>query len=109
MIWEKGRILVRRSHTVGEEVMKTTKQRRRYAIDLPEEAMVVLRWHVDTQLATPKQQASDLLFPSITGDFRAPCVLNKPLATWQRSSSWANTSPSARYGARSTISLAPRR
>ena len=42
--------------------------------------MHVLRWHVETQLVTPEQQASDLLFPSITGGFRAPCVLNKPLA-----------------------------
>ena len=42
--------------------------------------MHVLRWHVETQLVTPEQQASDLLFPSITGVFRAPCVLNKPLA-----------------------------
>jgi integrase len=78
--WEHDRIRVRRSHTMGEEVMRTTKQRRRYAIDLPEEAMQVLRWHVETQLATPEQQASDLLFPSTTGGFRAPTVLNKPLA-----------------------------
>jgi hypothetical protein len=42
--------------------------------------MQVLRWHVETQLATPEQQASDLLFPSTTGGFRAPTVLNKPLA-----------------------------
>ena len=80
VLWDQGRLLVRRSHTVGEEVMRTTKQRRRYAIDLPEEAMAVLRWHVDTQLATPEQQASDLLFPSVTGGFRSPAVLNKPLA-----------------------------
>jgi hypothetical protein len=65
---------------LGEEVMKTTKQKRRYSIDLPEEAMAVLRWHVDTQLDTPEQQDSDLLFPSITGGFRTPKVLNQPMA-----------------------------
>ena len=42
--------------------------------------MAVLRWHVDTQLDTPEQQDSDLLFPSITGGFRTPKVLNQPMA-----------------------------
>jgi hypothetical protein len=42
--------------------------------------MDVLRWHVATQLHTPEQEDSDLLFPAVNGAFRAPCVLNKPLA-----------------------------
>jgi integrase len=42
--------------------------------------VAVLEWHVDTQLTTPEQQRSDLLFPSVTGSFRAPTVLNKPFA-----------------------------
>jgi integrase len=42
--------------------------------------MDVLRWHVDTQLTRPEQQESELLFPSVTGGFRAPSVLNKPFA-----------------------------
>jgi integrase len=80
VLWEKKRVLVRRSQTRGPEVMNTTKQKRRYAIDLPEDVMKVLEWHVQAQLATPEQQESDLLFPSITGGFRAPTVLNKPFA-----------------------------
>jgi integrase len=80
VVWDENRLLVRRSHTYQEEVMRTTKQKRRYGIDLPAEAMAVLKWHVDTQLETPEQQDSDLLFPSITGGFRSPSVLNKPLA-----------------------------
>jgi hypothetical protein len=60
--------------------MRTTKQKRKYAVDLPEEVMTVLRWHVETQLVTPEQQDSDLLFPAVTGGFRSPCVLNKPFA-----------------------------
>ena len=60
--------------------MRTTKQKRRYGINLPDEAMAILRWHVETQLRMPEQRDSDLLFPAITGGFRAPCVLNKPLA-----------------------------
>jgi integrase len=78
--WEEGRLRVRRSHTVGEEVMKTTKQKRRYTIDLPEELMAVLRWHLETQLRTPEQKESDLLFPSDEGGFRTQKVLNQPMA-----------------------------
>ena len=78
--WKENRIRVRRSHTVGEEVMRTTKQRHRYTIDLPVEAMHVLQWHVDNQLRTPQQQASDSLFPASDGRFRSPSVLKKPFA-----------------------------
>ncbi|MBL8718206.1 MAG: hypothetical protein JNL79_19655, partial [Myxococcales bacterium] len=80
VLWEQNRILVRRSHSLGDEVMRTTKQKRRYSIDLPTEAMVVLRWHVDTQLRTPEQRESVLLFPAVTGGFRSPSVLNRPIA-----------------------------
>jgi integrase len=78
--WTLHRLRVRRSHTVGDEVMRTTKQRHRYTIDLPEEAMQVLRWHVDTQLRAPEQQASELLFPTVDGQFRSSSVLMKPFA-----------------------------
>lgn len=78
VLWEQSRLLVRRSHTVGDEVMRTTKQKRRYGIDLPKEAIEVLRWHVDTQLGTPEQRASDLLFPAEDGGYRSRTVLQKP-------------------------------
>lgn len=78
--WDEGRLLVRRSQTIGDEVMRTTKQKRRYAIDLPADVMAVLKWHVETQLRTPEQQDSDLLFPSTVGGFRAATVLGKPFA-----------------------------
>jgi integrase len=60
--------------------MKTTKQKKRYGIDLPKEAMDVLRWHVETQLTTPEQRDSKLLFPSVNGGYRSPSVLNKPFS-----------------------------
>jgi integrase len=78
--WAENRLRVRRSHTLGEEVMRTTKQRRRYNIALPSDAMIVLKWHVDTQLHTPEQKASDLLFPAENGSFRSSSVLKKPFA-----------------------------
>lgn len=80
ILWEKSKLLVRRSHSLGDDVMNTTKQKVRYKIHLPDEVMQVLRWHVETQLATPEQRESELLFPAITGGFRSPCSLNKPFA-----------------------------
>lgn len=79
VLWEEGRLLIRRSQTLGEEVLQTTKQRTRYTIDLPKEAIEVLRWHVETQL-TEIQKDSDLLFPSVSGGFRSASILNKPFA-----------------------------
>ena len=76
--WDSGRLLVRRSHSRGTEVMNTTKQKVRYSIQLPQEIVHDLKWHVETQLATPEQQESDILFPSLTGSFRARSVLDKP-------------------------------
>lgn len=78
--WDTGQLRVRRSQTRGDEVMDTTKQKRKYNIALPPQVMDVLRWHVDTQLTTPEQQDSELLFPSVKGGFRSPSVLNGPFA-----------------------------
>ena len=39
-----------------------------------------MKWHIDTQLRTPEQQDSDLLFPGIDGGFRSTSVLLKPFA-----------------------------
>jgi integrase len=76
--WDTGRLVVRRSQTIGDRVVRTTKQKKHYAIDLPKDATQTLRWHVDTQLRRPEQKASDLLFPSEVGGFRARSVLDKP-------------------------------
>jgi integrase len=68
-------VLVRRSQTIGEAIERTKtgiKQR----IPLPAEYMDILRWHVDR--LTGKQAASDLLFPSETGGYRALSVLDMP-------------------------------
>lgn len=37
-----------------------------------------MRWHVDTQIRSPVQRQSDLLFPALHGGFRARSVLDKP-------------------------------
>lgn len=81
MLLDAGKLRVRQSQTLGETVLTTTKQKTRYTIELPPSAIEVIRWHMRTQLETPEQQDSNLLFPSVTGGFRAPTVLNKPFAT----------------------------
>ena len=80
VLWDENVLLVRRSQTVGEEVMNTTKTKRKQRTHVPPDLIEVLRWHVETQLSTPEMQESELLFPSITGGYRAPTVLNKPFA-----------------------------
>lgn len=80
VLWDENILLVRRSQTVGEEVMNTTKTKKKQRTHVPAALMDVLRWHVETQLSTPEMQESELLFPNINGGFRAPTVLNKPFA-----------------------------
>ena len=80
VLWDEAAILVRRSHTLGEEVMQKTKTGLRQRINLPPQVIEVLRWHVDTMLVTPDQQASDLLFPREDGLFRSESSLKKAFA-----------------------------
>jgi site-specific recombinase XerD len=76
--WDENVLLVRRSQTVGDEVMETTKTKKRQKLFLPKELMDVLRWHVQQQIPEHIQAKSDLLFPSETGGFRSGSVLSKP-------------------------------
>jgi integrase len=80
VLWDQGVILVRRSHTLKDEFMKTTKTNLRQRITVPSEVMDVLRWHLETQLLTPEQQESELLFPADNGGFRSECFLTKAFA-----------------------------
>ncbi len=45
--WDEGKLLVRRSHTKGSEVMDATKTDRDQRIDLDPEQLAVLRWHLE--------------------------------------------------------------
>jgi len=81
VLWDEGVLLIRRSHTLRDEFMKTTKTGLRQRITVPPEVVEVLRWHVDTQFVTPDQRASELLFPSETGGFRSETFLKKAFAT----------------------------
>lgn len=76
--WDEGILLIRRSQTIGEAVMETTKTDLHQRLTLPRNLLDVLRWHVDEQLLHTPMRMSDLLFPSVTGGFRARSVLDKP-------------------------------
>ena len=81
VLWDQGAILVRRSHTIGDELMNPTKTKLRQRITVPSELMDVLRWHVNTQLVTAEQKASGLLFPAENGGLRSVSFLKKAFAT----------------------------
>jgi site-specific recombinase XerD len=78
VIWDKGLLLIRQSQTRGDEVMVGSKTAKDQTISIPTELLAVLRWHVETQLRPGPQRESTLLFPSETGGFRSPTVLDKP-------------------------------
>jgi integrase len=78
--WDEGVVLVRRSHTLADEVMDTTKTKLRQRLSVPAEVMEILREHERTQLVTPEQVASDLLFPAADGGFLSEHCLRTPFA-----------------------------
>jgi len=77
VLWDESILLVRRSQTIGDEVMNTTKTKKRQRIFLPGDLMNVLRWHTK-HLRWRKARSSDLLFPSRLGTFLARSVLDRP-------------------------------
>ena len=80
VLWDAGKLLVRRSHTRGDVEMIGTKTGGDDEISVPPELMDVLRWHVETQLRPGPQKESELLFPSEVGGYRSPSALDKPFA-----------------------------
>ena len=79
MKWDEGLLYIRRSHSRGTDVMNTTKSRKRQSIPLPKELIDILPWQA-AQLPGGPMSESDLLFPSTTGEFRAPSSLQRPFA-----------------------------
>lgn len=77
---KRGRLLIRRSNTVADEVEDFTKTKRDQNIALPKAVLDVLKWHVETQMTTWQMRESDLLFPTADGGFRSRSCLDKPFA-----------------------------
>ncbi len=74
---EDGLLLIRRSHTRGEEILDMTKTKRDQDIKLPPSLVRVIQWHIDTQFTTDKMRASELLFPGEDGRLRGPRDLRR--------------------------------
>jgi integrase len=86
--WDEGVILVRRSHSLGDEAMDTTKTKLRQRISVPPEVIEALAEHVQTHLTTPEQIASDLLFPRRTAASLRSTACEGRSPRWARSSAW---------------------
>ena len=76
--WDDGLLIIRRSHTLGDTVMETTKTDLHQRLVLPPGLLDVLRWHVETRLMRRKMRMSELLFPATTGGFRSRSFLDTP-------------------------------
>jgi integrase len=79
--FNEGILLIRRSHTEGDEVMARTKTKIRQHIMLPPVLIDILRWHVVTQLTTDAMRESELMFPAEDGGFRSRSALKKPFVS----------------------------
>jgi hypothetical protein len=80
LLLDEALLLVRQSHTEGQEVMATTKTKIRQRITLPQLLVDILRWHIATQLTTQQQRASALLFPAEDGRLRSRSALKTSFA-----------------------------
>jgi len=78
--WDDAILIIRRSHTLGDEVMETTKTDLHQRLALPPDLIDLLRWHVETRLLRKKMRMSELLFPAVTGGYRSRSCLDKPFA-----------------------------
>lgn len=82
----RGVIQIRRSHTLGDEVMEATKTFADQEVALPNSVLDVLREHVAWLDAgypdggTWQQRKSELLFPSAEGRLLCRSALQKPFA-----------------------------
>jgi hypothetical protein len=75
--WDERVILLRRSNTLGDEIMDEAKTALDQEIPLPPLAIRVLRAHI-AALPDGPMRDSPYLFPSVTGGMRSRSVLDKP-------------------------------
>lgn len=61
VLWEKGLLLVRRSHTAGK-IMESTKTGFDQALPLPPEVLDIIKWHIETNHTTKQQKEGEFLF-----------------------------------------------
>ena len=82
VLWKEGAILVRRSNSLGQAVMNTTKTANVYKLGLPPTVMRELKAHVDALKGRRKE--CDLLFPSKRAGLMSRSALDKPFIAVSR-------------------------
>lgn len=87
VLWDEQLILLRRSNSLGDEIMDETKTSLDQEIPLPPSALRVLREHVAALPEGPMRD-SLYLFPSMTGGMRARTVLVKPFRDVLKTLGW---------------------
>ena len=86
LLTDEGLLLLRRSHSLGTEIMDETKTARDLEIPLPPLVLWVLREHISALEGVMAE--SEYLFPSITGGLRARSVLDEPFANVVKALHW---------------------
>ena len=86
--WDERVILLRRSNTLGDEIMDETKTALDQEIPLPALAVRVLREHI-AALPEGLMGTSPYLFPSVTGGMRSRSVLDNPFRSVLKALGWS--------------------
>jgi hypothetical protein len=76
VLWNEGALMVRRSNSLGQVVMNTTKTANVYKLGLPPIVMRELKAHVESLRG--RRKSSDLLFPSKRAGLMSRSALDKP-------------------------------
>jgi hypothetical protein len=89
MLWDEGVLLLRRSHSLGNEIMDQTKTGRDLEVPLTTMVLWVLREHVAS--LEGKMAESEYLFPSTTGGLKSRSALDKPFRDVAKALGWTMT------------------
>jgi len=87
ILWDDGSLLLRRSHSLGREIMDRTKNKRDLHLPLPPLVLDALRGHVAA--LEGRMAESEYLFPSTTGGLRSRSALDKPFRAVTKSLEWS--------------------
>jgi hypothetical protein len=86
VLWDEGVLLLRRSHSLGKEIMDQTKTARDQEIPLPKLVLSILREHAEA-LEGPMAD-SEYLFPSTNGGLKSRSALDKPFQHVLKALEW---------------------
>jgi hypothetical protein len=86
VLWDESVLLLRRSHSLGKEIMDQTKTGVDQEIPLTSAVLWALREHVAS--LEGKMAESEYLFPATTGGLRSRSALDKPFADVAEALGW---------------------